>query len=372
MNSQVENEQDYLDSTKESLAKKGQDILIRLTSSLRTAQIFEPNNSTLIRQVSILFTFIQDSLQNEGEAILQLRENTLFFNSVRIKFDFSTYEHFKFFATELKKKEIGALIFDTGLIEEELKAFIVFLANAPEAEDHPFEDLQDLSAHFQLTCLEVKSRIVPDWSDDLARNIGEYNDLLDLRLKIRADLLERAQHQADAEYAQQVIEATIEGATISYPPILLRDEVGEMRAELERRLKGQNLSLEDYLKIEKKTDEELRSELEPRAKERLDRALILGKLVEVEELEVGEEEVNSEIDRIIAPFKDQSEDIRKSFDNPMSRRHLTLDLLTTKAIKHLVAFAKGESGPVKETIVEKTSEVPPPEGVPDEDSLSKE
>ena len=239
-------------------------------------------------------------------------------------------------------------------------------------EDYPSEDLQDLSADFQLTCLEVKSRIVPDWSDDLARNIGEYNDLLDLRLKIRADLLERAQHQADAEYAQQVIEATIEGATITYPPILLRDEVGEMRAELERRLKGQNLSLEDYLKIEKKTDEELRSELEPRAKERLDRALILGKLVEVEELEVGEEEVNSEIDRIIAPFKDQSEDIRKSFDNPMSRRHLTLDLLTTKAIKHLVAFAKGESGPVKETIVEKTSEVPPPEGVPDEDSLSKE
>ena len=143
MNSQVENEQDYLDSTKESLAKKGQDILIRLTSSLRTAQIFEPNNSTLIRQVSILFTFIQDSLQNEGEAILQLRENTLFFNSVRIKFDFSTYEHFKFFATELKKKEIGALIFDTGLIEEELKAFIVFLANAPEAEDHPFEVFQE-------------------------------------------------------------------------------------------------------------------------------------------------------------------------------------------------------------------------------------
>ena len=239
-------------------------------------------------------------------------------------------------------------------------------------EDYPSEDLQDLSADFHLTCLEVKSRIVPDWSDALARNIGEYNDLLDLRLKIRADLLERAQHQADAEYAQQVIEATIEGATISYPPILLRDEVGEMRAELERRLKGQNLSLEDYLKIEKKTDEELRSELEPRAKERLARALILGKLVEVEELEVGEEEVNSEIDRIITPFKDQAEDIRKSFDNPMSRRHLTLDLLTTKAVKHLVAIAKGESEPVKETIAEKTSEVPPPEGVPDEDSLSKE
>ena len=239
-------------------------------------------------------------------------------------------------------------------------------------EDYPSEDLQDLSADFHLTCLEVKSRIVPEWSDDLARNIGEYNDLLDLRLKIRGDLLERAQHQADAEYAQRVIEAAIEGASISYPPLLLQDEVGEMRTELERRLMGQNLSLEDYLKIEKKTDEELRSELEPRAKERLARALILGKVVEIEELEVGEEEVSNEIDRIIAPFKDQSEDIRKSFDNPMSRRHLTLDLLTSKAIKHLVAIAKGESEPIEGIVTEKTSEGPQDESVPDEDSLSKE
>ena len=244
-------------------------------------------------------------------------------------------------------------------------------------EDYPSEDLHNLTADFHLTCLEVKSRIVPNWSDDLARNVGDYNDLLDLRLKIRGELLERAQRQADAEYAQQVIEATIEDATVSYPPILLQDEVNEMLTELERRLMGQNLNLEDYLKIEKKTKEELRSELEPRAIERLTQALVLGKLVEVEELEVGEEEVSTEIDRIIAPFKDQSEEIRKSFDNPMSRRHLTLDLLTNKAIKKIVAIAKGELNSAEETSAEETSaeetsEVPKQESVPDEGNPNKE
>jgi len=191
-------------------------------------------------------------------------------------------------------------------------------------------------------------------------------------LKIRGELLERAQRQADAEYAQQVIEATIEDATVSYPPILLQDEVNEMLTELERRLMGQNLNLEDYLKIEKKTKEELRSELEPRAIERLTQALVLGKLVEVEELEVGEEEVSTEIDRIIAPFKDQSEEIRKSFDDPMSRRHLTLDLLTNKAIKKIVAIAKGELNSAEETSAEETSEVPKQESVPDEGNQNKE
>ncbi len=136
-------QEDYVTNDRDNLAKKGQDILVRLTSSMRTAQIYEPNNETLIKQVNVLFTFIQDALQNESEAKLQLRENTLFFNSVRIKYDFATHESFKFFAAEFKKKEIGILSFDPGIIEDELKAFIVFFANVPEAEDKPFEVFQE-------------------------------------------------------------------------------------------------------------------------------------------------------------------------------------------------------------------------------------
>jgi HD-GYP domain-containing protein (c-di-GMP phosphodiesterase class II) len=139
MLSQQEN---YMAVDSSNLAKKGQDILVRLTSSMKTAQIYELNNLTLIKQVNILFMFIQDALQNESEAKLQLRENTLFFNSVRIKYDFATYESFKFLAAEFKKREIGVMSFDPGLIEDELKAFIVFFANTPEAEDHPFEVFQ--------------------------------------------------------------------------------------------------------------------------------------------------------------------------------------------------------------------------------------
>lgn len=143
MSSRTKRSPDYLNAEKDSLAKKGQDILVRLTSSLKTAQIYKPNNLTLIEQVNILYTFIQDALQNEGEAMLHLRENTLFFNSVLIKFDFSTYESFKFLADEFRKKEIGVLSFDPGIIEDELKAFIVFFANAPEGEDNPFEIFQE-------------------------------------------------------------------------------------------------------------------------------------------------------------------------------------------------------------------------------------
>lgn len=135
--------EDYVALDNKNLAKKGQDILVRLTSSMKTAQIYKPNNLTLIQQVNVLFTIIQDALQNEGESKLQLRENTLFFNSVRIKYDFASYENFKFMTAEFKKKEIGVLSFDSRLCEDELKAFVIFFANAPEAEEKPFEAFQE-------------------------------------------------------------------------------------------------------------------------------------------------------------------------------------------------------------------------------------
>jgi trigger factor len=234
-------------------------------------------------------------------------------------------------------------------------------------EDYPSEDLRELIADFHIKCLEVKSRFVPEWTDDLASNIGEYEDLLDLRLKLRESLHTRAQQETDAEYTQHVIEAAVEGASVSFPPMMLQEEKRELMAELEQSLRGQNLSLEDYLRIEKKTEEELLAELEPRARKRLTRALVLGKLVEQEGIEVGEEEVNAEIDRIVEPFKEYSDELRKSFDNPMGRRRITLDLLTNKAINRIVGIAKGEADRPEEL-----PEVDEVEAIAEEGNLEKE
>ncbi|MGD2253221.1 MAG: trigger factor [Anaerolineales bacterium] len=210
-------------------------------------------------------------------------------------------------------------------------------------DDYANESLRSQEADFQLTCLEVKSRLVPEWTDDLARNVGDFEDLLDLRIKVRQRLQEEAEKKAEAEYAERVVGAHVEQAKVSHPPLLLEHELDEMLQDMNRRLQAQNLSLEDYLKIEKRTFQDLRSELEPRAKERVERALVLTELVRTEELEVSDEELQAEIDRLIAPFGDEAEKVRQAFDSPAGRRRVTMDLLAEKAVKWLVALARGEA-----------------------------
>jgi len=180
--------------------------------------------------------------------------------------------------------------------------------------------------------------------------------LLDFRIRVRKTLEERAQRQAEDEYATRVVDEVVSGATVRFPPALLEQEVHEMLHDMDRRLQGQRLTLADYLKIENKTEKELEDELKPQAEKRLRRALILGKVVEVEALEVEDPDIDQELDRVVAPLKEQSTQFRKALDSPAGRRRIALDLLTDKAVKLLTQIARGQApvGPVLSAEVEKT------------------
>lgn len=211
-------------------------------------------------------------------------------------------------------------------------------------EDYTAEDLQNKRASFQLKCSGVKSRLVPEWSDDLAKSIGEFEDLLDLRIKVRESLTEQATQEAETAYAEQVMEMVIEGAQVTYPPIVLENEIDHLMRDLEMRLSSQNLAFDDYLKIEGKNVEEIRDELKPAAEERVSRGLVLGQVVEDENIEVGDEEVTQEIERMLEPLGDSGNDsLKEVFDTPEGRNRIGMDLLTKKAMDRLMDISKGEA-----------------------------
>ncbi len=211
------------------------------------------------------------------------------------------------------------------------------------ADDHPTEDLRNRAARFDIKCLEVKSRLIPDWSDDLAQNLGDFESLLDLRVKLRENLQEQAETEAEKQHRDEIMQKLVEGASVDYPPIVLQEETGHLIQDLRMRLSNQNLALEDYLTIEGKTEEDLRTELEPEATERIKRGLVLSKLVDVEELKVEDEEIEAGIKRLIEPLgADADKRLLEAFESPAGRQRIAMDILTDKAIRRIVAIARDE------------------------------
>jgi putative nucleotidyltransferase with HDIG domain len=134
---------DHADSEKASLSKTIEEVFIRFSSALKTAQIYAPNNLTFVNQNNLLFSLIQNIITSEGEALFQFRENTLFFNSVRVKFDFSSYHRFKFLSEGFRKKGIEKINFEPGLTESELIEFVILFGSADGGEGSSFEDFQE-------------------------------------------------------------------------------------------------------------------------------------------------------------------------------------------------------------------------------------
>jgi trigger factor len=173
-----------------------------------------------------------------------------------------------------------------------------------------------------------------------------------LRLKVRESLKEQAEQEAKEQYADQAVQALTDQAQITYPPVLLDQEIHELIEDLERNLRGQKLSLEAYMQAEGKSHEQLHEDFKPRAEKRLRRALVIGKLIEAEDLQVEDQEVQDRIDRLIGTIEDKSGSLRTALEKPASRHRIGNDLLVEKAVERLSAIARGEKIPEAQPKVE--------------------
>jgi trigger factor len=231
-------------------------------------------------------------------------------------------------------------------------------------DDFANEGLRGYTAKFDVKCNDVKLRTLPEWDDELAKSLGEYESLADLRTKVGGNLLAIARRRMDDEYGKAVVDTVVAGSTIKYPPVVLQQEVSGLIDDLDRRLREQRLTLEDYMKIQNLTPEKLRQDLQPAANERLRRALALSKVIELEGIEVSHEDIDERIALMVSPFGQDADKYLQILNTEQGHRSVRLDLLSERAVAKLMAIAKGEAA-AAEAIAEAASAEPAPAAAPE-------
>jgi len=119
------------------------DIIHHINRAFRTSKIYEPNNRIFLRQIKLLHQHIQNIHKIQEESAFILRQNSLLFNNMKLKFNYSNYYLFKFFYSELQKKDVGELLFLPDVSENELTRFILLLAEKNLSPDNPFQAFLD-------------------------------------------------------------------------------------------------------------------------------------------------------------------------------------------------------------------------------------
>ncbi|MFQ5987744.1 MAG: trigger factor [Dehalococcoidia bacterium] len=205
--------------------------------------------------------------------------------------------------------------------------------------DYSDESLAGEEAAFCVFLHEVKEIRLPAIDDDLARTVGDFETLDELKGRLREGLRAEAESEAQERFAEKVLATVIAQAKIEFPPILLEREIDRMVEERVARLRRLGFTLEGYLKAIEKSEEEWREELGPQAEERLKRSLVLGEVAELEGIEVEAAEIEEEIDRRAQLLGDQADAARESLSSAPSRHNIALELYGQRALQRLVEIA---------------------------------
>ncbi len=210
-------------------------------------------------------------------------------------------------------------------------------------DDFDEESLRGKTIDVAIDVQRVSSRTLPDINDELAQAASTFSTLAELREDLRRQLTENKQRQADQEFAIQALDAFTALAEVRYPPAFIEDRLDDLLADFKddvREIEG--MPFEEWLKVQGKTEQQVREELRPIAEQRSRRGLVMRALSRAEGLNVSEEEVAAEVEQTAQRYGSRQAEVRKALAQEETRSAIKNNILSSKVLRRMMQIAKGE------------------------------
>jgi trigger factor len=228
------------------------------------------------------------------------------------------------FNAEFEAKLIGASKDDQRQIE------VTF------PSDYGNKKLAGKHVTFQVDIKDVKERVLPYLDDEFARDLGEFQNLDELRIAIRRQLEDQEKRRIDGEVEQQLVDALIARNPFEIPEGMVEQELQRMLDTIRYRLSAQNLTLEKA-----GVDENVfRQQQRDRAERAARSSAILERLAVQENLEVTEEELEERIRINAEEIQQPHEKVRAFYAKSNLMDSLRRQVLREKLIKLLTDQAE--------------------------------
>ena len=122
------------------------------------------------------------------------------------------------------------------------------------------------------------------------------------RLTLRRSLRKLTKH-ADSEGDAKIFDKVIENMTAEIPQVMFDNRVNEMIGELEQRLAPQGISLDLYMQYTGQTIDTVKKAYAEQAEKQVKLRLALEKIAKLENIEVTEDELKAEFDKLAEAYK---------------------------------------------------------------------
>jgi len=125
------------------IIEMGKALLNNLISSMKIAQIYDPNNKVFLEHIQSFDNILREIFRNEGEAVVDITANHIFFNKQRLPMDFASYRTFHFLMDGFFNSEIGEIRFEENISKDELISFVSIFSKSLNDPSKKLEDIEE-------------------------------------------------------------------------------------------------------------------------------------------------------------------------------------------------------------------------------------
>ncbi len=195
-----------------------------------------------------------------------------------------------------------------GMKKEETKDI-----NVTFPENYQAAELAGQPVVFKVTVHEIKAKVLPELNDDLAKDVNapDVETMDDLKALIRKNQEEQKQQNAENEATNKLISTVVDACEVEIPEVMIKNETDDMIQDYANRLQQQGISLTQFFQITGQSEETLREQMAKDAESKVKLRLVLDAIATQENLEVGEEDIDTEYGLIASQYNMEKEKVKE-------------------------------------------------------------
>ena len=153
----------------------------------------------------------------------------------------------------------------------------------------------------------IKQKTLPELNDAFAKELGDFATLEDIRKRIREGMEAERKHEAERAAKDKLVAELVKRNDFEVPEAMVERQIDLQLDRGLRALMAQGMKAEELKKMDM---QRLRAGQRERALEDVKASLLLEKIAEEEKIEVGDEEIDREVESLATQSKQSPESIR--------------------------------------------------------------
>lgn len=203
-------------------------------------------------------------------------------------------------------------------------------------KDYGVKDLAGAKVIFETLLKQINEVVKPEINDDLAKKVGGFKSLKELKDDIKKNLEMQESHRLTEKFKDDLISELVKTSKISAPDILIEDQMKIIRDDMTRNANSRGIAtLEEFVEKSGETMENWEKEARKIAETRVKASLALQDLAIKEKVSVSDEEVNAKIAELKDVYKNSPEAV-KSLKDPNVKMDIKNRMIIEKTLDLLV------------------------------------